>query len=269
MKNIKILYLTIFITVINMTSAFAIGTYFEFSNTVTNVSFFGNSATQTGDSVNLCVFDNNSNDECLNETTASIYSQGNYPTGGGDNRSDIFIERSLVPKVGILKLGFGGSIDLFKKGRRTNDGLFVFRFGGHLGLSKLSGKTNNTRIDGTGLVYGIDFQFQENNFELFELYPPLGFRPILKKSFYRSEIFPVHIVGLNINGLKHFYRANGMLNGESFSYGLSYKVNLKKKQRYYLDLMKEEIKAKIKIDSKSFEIKNNTVAIGLRFETGF
>ena len=92
---------------------------------------------------------------------------------------------------------------------------------------------------------------QENNFELFELYPPLGFRPILKKSFYRSEIFPVHIVGLNINGLKHFYRANGMLNGESFSYGLSYKVNLKKKQRYYLDLMKEALEEN-NVEYKSF-----------------
>ena len=232
-------------------SNYCYGQYFEVSNTFSHWHVFGLTNEQKGDSVDLCVLDYNKTNDCINDS--------NSPS----NDNSTYFEKDITPQIAFSKVSFGLSNSYI--GGKNKPGFLKGRIGLSFGLATLSGRKNNTRIDGTGTIWGGEVQLQENRLKIGQIYPILGFRPILKYFQFNSHLFPVLITGSNLSG-KYFERTLAKVSGSTSSFGGTYTFNISKKQSVHLDLMREEIRAKMIIEGDNYDVNNRTSSVAIKFD---
>lgn len=242
-----------FLTILSLLyfSNYCYGQYFEISNTTAQWSAFGFTNTQSGEPINLCIIDYNKTSNCINDTK----------TPSNDNST--FFEKEITPLLSFSRASFGFSKSFI--GGKNKPGFLKGRLGLSLGIATLSGKQNDTRIDGTGTVWGGEVQLQENRLELLQLYPILGFRPIFKYFHFGSHFFPVLITGSN-QASKYFERTHAKVSGSSSSVGGTYTFKISKKQSVHIDFLREQLKAKLIIHDNDFDINNKTSSFAVKFD---
>ena len=242
-------FLTIFF--ITIFSNYCFGQYFEITNTTAQWSAFGFTNTQNGEPINLCIIDNDKNSECLND--------GKTPS----NDNSTFFEKEITPILSFSRASFGFSKSFI--GGKNKPGFIKGRIGLSFGIATLSGRQKDSRIDGTGTLWGGEVQLQENRLEILQLYPILGFRPIFKYFQFGSHFFPVLITGSNQSG-NNFERTHAKVSGYSSSVGGTYSIQINKKQSIHIDFLREQLKAKLIIHDNDFDINNKTSSFAVKFD---
>ena len=174
-----------------------------------------------GQSVNICSYDNGTSSSCENSFPSIVnniyYDNGtlkNITHSPSDNDTRYF-EEKINPMIGTTRVSFGIGLN-FLEGTWVGVGT---RYGVSLGLAQVYDKVNNTIFEGTGALYGLEFEA----FTLHDKLSFFGFFPMYRMSYFMSDIIPLYITGQNKRGY-YFRRLSSKMTGISHQYGGSFRV---------------------------------------------
>ena len=231
----------------------------------------------SNDEVNICVYDNGTTDDCANNHP-SIISNTYYDNGtiSGTSNSPLdndtrFFEEKMRIGLGTMRLsaGFGSN---FLEG--TIIGLGT-RYGLTTGIVSIYGKENKTILEGSGPLFGVEF-------EIFTLHDKLsffGFFPFYRYTYYISSS-NVYILGENKLS-KYYVRNSYQLKSSSHQWGGSFKfpiisnVGSKKGKSksntsgIFIDLYRDMTLADLKIKGITTKVKSSNNGYSIKYSMPF
>ena len=175
--------------------------------------------------------------------------------------------------IGTTRVSFGIGLN-FLEGTWVGVGT---RYGVSLGLAQVYDKVNNTIFEGTGALYGLEFEA----FTLHEKLSFFGFFPMYRLSYFMSDIIPLYITGENKTGY-YYRRLSSKLTGVSHQYGGSFRVpfslgrsGTKKGQStptagLFFDFYRDITEADLKVEnSNTLKIKSYNSGFSLKWSSPF
>ena len=269
----------ILITIIFFKSSLLFGVESYFSIHYNNIH--GNSVfsgmKNEGQSVNICSYDNGTSSSCENSYPSIVnniyYDNGtlkNITNSPADNDTRYF-EEKINPMIGTTRVSFGIGLN-FLEGTWVGVGT---RYGVSLGLAQVYDKVNNTIFEGTGALYGLEFEA----FTLHEKLSFFGFFPMYRVSYFMSDIIPLYISGQNKWGY-YYRRLSSKIIGISHQYGGSFRIpislgksGLKRGQSIptaglFFDFYRDITEANMRIeDSNSIKLKSYNSGFSLKWSS--
>ena len=232
-----------------------------------------------GQSVNICSYDNGTSSSCENSFPSIVnniyYDNGtlkNITNSPADNDTRYF-EEKINPMIGTTRVSFGIGLN-FLEGTWVGVGT---RYGVSLGLAQIYDKINNTIFEGTGALYGLEFEA----FTLHEKLSFFGFFPMYRLSYFMSDIIPLYITGQNKRGY-YYRRLSSKMTGVSHQYGGSFRVpfslgrsGTKKGQStptagLFFDFYRDITEADLKIEnSNTLKLKSYNSGFSLKWSSPF
>ena len=227
----------------------------------------------SNDKVNICVYDNGTTNDCL-DNHPSIISNTYYDNGtiSGTSNSPLdndtrFFEEKIRIGLGTMRLSTGFETN-FLEGTLIGLGT---RYGITTGIVSVYGKENKTILEGSGPLFGVEF-------EVFTLHDKLsffGFFPFYRYTYYISNS-NVYILGENKLS-KYYVRSSYQLRSSSHQWGGSLKVPfLKMKGKnpvnaggVYLDLYRDMTYADLKIQGITTKIKSSNNGYSIKYSIPF
>ena len=174
----------------------------------------------TNDEVNICGYDNGTTSDCINNypsITSNTYYDNGTVSGTSNLVSDndtLYFDEKIRIGLGTMRLSAGFGTNFFE------DSIIGVgtRYGLTTGILTLMGKSNDTIIEGSGPLFGFEF-------EIFTLHDKLsffGFFPFYRYTYYLSSS-NVYILGKN-NKCKYYVIDTYQLTEISHQYDGSFKL---------------------------------------------
>ena len=212
-------------------------------------------ANQKGDPINICKLDKDPTSSC---------NINNAP----DNNSLVFFEKEVFPTLDVRVVDLGIGWDFIQSSRRK-PGWISVSLNILAGTLDISGKNNNTYIQGTGLISGYGYTLTSERFQVGIKDTVIYFSPKYKFVKYKSNIIPLYVTGKNDTG-SHFYRENTEYNGTHVYTGISWITSFnKKKATLFIDLLIENIQNNYLMKSNNVSSNMSSSNIGISFRKRF